>query len=293
MSTKLYAAVETGGTKILCRVEDSDGETVASARWPTGHPDEVEKGIADFIQDALTGETTLAAIGIASFGPLVIDPASPDFGRMLDTPKPGWTGSNLRAAMAERFGVQVAIDTDVNAAAIAEQALGAGRSLASVAYVTVGTGIGGGLAHDGRALRGALHPEIGHLRLARHANDQAPSGCPFHHDCAEGLAAGPALALRLGAGGRLEDSPQVAALTAHYLGQLCAALVLAWSPQRIVIGGGVGSAPGMIPPMRAAMLESLGGYGVGDAVTGADFIVPAMLHDAGLEGAMLMARAMA
>lgn len=290
MPRHLYAAVETGGTKLLCRVADEDGGIVAEGRWPTGHPDEALESISGCIDGAIAADARLRAIGIAAFGPLIVDPASPDYGRMLATPKPGWSGSNLRRAVADRFAVPVHVDTDVNIAAIAEQALGAGRGLRSVAYVTVGTGIGGGLAIDGRSLKGALHPEIGHVRLVRRVGDDMPGACPFHPDCAEGLIAGPALHQRLGADGDLARSPETVALVADYLGQLCAALVLAWTPQRIVIGGGIGSVPGLLAPAHAAMLASLGGYGIGDAAHATDFLATAQLSDAGLEGAMLVAR---
>jgi fructokinase len=157
---------------------------------------------------------------------------------MQATSKSGWIDSNLRARLQEQLGVPVAVDTDVNAAAIAEQRLGAGASLPSVAYVTVGTGIGAGLAIGGQSLKGALHPEAGHIRLVRRPDDQAPSTCPFHADCAEGLVSGPALRRRLGEGHDLADNPALVELVADYLGQLAAALVLVWSPHRIVWGGG-------------------------------------------------------
>lgn len=290
MPRQLHAAVETGGTKLLCRVADGNGRIVAEGRWSTGRPDEACDAIARCMDEAMAGGDRLRAIGIAAFGPLVVDPASPDYGRVLATPKPGWSGSNLRRALADRFAVPVHVDTDVNLAAIAEQALGAGRGLRSVAYVTVGTGIGGGLAIDGRSLKGALHPEIGHIRLVRRAHDDGPGACPFHSDCAEGLIAGPALRRRLGGDADFVRSPETMALVADYLGQLCAALVLAWTPQRIVIGGGIGSAPGLLAPAHAAMLASLGGYGVGEAARAPDFLAAAQLPDAGLEGAMLIAR---
>nr|QQZ51029.1 ROK family protein [Phenylobacterium glaciei] len=131
------------------------------------------------------------------------------------------------------------LETDVSAAALAEQAAGAGAGLDTVAYVTVGTGIGGGLAIDGRPLKGALHPEVGHLRVHRHPGDTTPCVCPFHDDCAEGMAAGPAIAARLAPGEILQGRPEVQAMVADYLGQLCASLVLAWSPRCIVMGGGL------------------------------------------------------
>ena len=293
MSRALIAGIETGGTKILARLCERDGgATVAERRWATSTAAQAVDDLAAFLTDLPDG-ATLRAAGIASFGPLIVDPAASDCGRMLATPKPGWADSNLRAELGARLGVPIAVDTDVNAAVIAEQAVGAGRGLSSVAYVTVGTGIGAGLAINGETLKGALHPEAGHLSLNRLPGDDVPSACPFHSSCAEGLVAGGAMRRRLGEGRRLADDPAVVELVAEYLGQLAAALVLAWSPQRIVWGGGViGGAP-LIELIGPRMLDRLGGYGVGSAVGQPDFCAPAALDDAGLEGALLMARKLA
>lgn len=282
--------VETGGTKILARVVGADGAVLGEGRWPTTTPEAAAEAILACV--AASG-TAIAAGGIAAFGPLIVDPADPDCGRMLETPKPRWGGSNLRAALADRLGAPIAIDTDVNAAALAEQALGAGQGCASVAYVTVGTGIGGGLAIGGRTLTGALHPEAGHIRLVRAPGDDMPSACPFHHECAEGLAAGPAVQRRLNGRVTLAEAPEVAALVAHYVGQLLAALVLAWSPGRIVLGGGVMATPGLVDAIGREMTVALGGYGVGPAATAPGFLAHAALDNAGLEGALLMARRLA
>lgn len=293
MGANLVAGVETGGTKILARICALDGgELVAERRWATSSANEAEADIAGFLS-ALPSESRLAAVGIAAFGPLIIDPASPAYGRMQATSKPGWTGSNLRARLQERLGVPVAIDTDVNAAAIAEQRLGAGGGLPSIAYVTVGTGIGAGLAIHGCSLKGALHPEAGHLWLVRRADDHEPSACPFHADCAEGLVSGPAVRRRLGEGRDLAEDAAVMELVADYLGQLAAALVLAWSPHRIVWGGGVITAALLVPRILEKLRAKLGGYGVGSAIEQPDFCTLAALENAGLEGAQLMARELA
>jgi fructokinase len=289
----VFAGIETGGSKILARAVNADGRVLADGRWPTTNPEAAFEDLAEFIAGSIPAGQSLAAIGIAAFGPLVRDERSPDYGRVLDTPKSGWTGSNLRARLAGRLGVPVAIDTDVNAAARAEWQLGAGRGVRSLAYVTVGTGIGGGLVVDGRPLEGALHPEIGHVRLARREDDQARSVCPFHENCVEGLAAGPAIARRLQSSQALEDDPEVLDLVAHYLGELAATLVLSWSPQRIVWGGGVMSTPRLLGHLRVALDEAISGYGVGEAVAAPDFLVLAALANPGLEGALLLARSAA
>jgi fructokinase len=286
----VVAAVETGGTKILARLcALDDGEIIAERRWETGPADQAGAQIAAFLSTA-PSNFRLGAVGIAAFGPLIVDAASPDYGQVLATPKPGWAGSNLRAELQRQLGVPVAIDTDVNAAAIAEQRIGAGRGLASVAYVTVGTGIGAGLAIEGRSLKGALHSEAGHLSIIRLPGDDFASVCSFHASCAEGLASGPAVRRRLGEGRDLADDPATLELIADYLGQLAASLVMTWSPHRIVWGGGVVAASQLVPHIERRLVAALGGYGVGPAVTQPGFCTPAMLENAGLEGALLMAR---
>ncbi|HVP33403.1 MAG TPA: ROK family protein [Steroidobacteraceae bacterium] len=290
MSDPVWAAIETGGTKILARIVDAAGHALAEGRWTTATPQAALEELTTFIAGSVAPGQRLAAIGMAAFGPLVRDRSSPDHGRVLSTPKAGWTGANLRAQLAARFAVPVAIDTDVNAAARAEWQRGAGRGVRSLAYVTVGTGIGGGLVVDGEPLAGALHPEIGHITLARRAGDSVRSVCPFHANCVEGLAAGPAVAQRLGADRTLAEDPAVLELEAAYLGDLAATLVLAWSPQRMVWGGGVMATPRLLERLRGALGAALGGYGVGEAASAADFCVLAELADSGLEGALLLAR---
>src|SRR6516225_11785061 len=197
MSEPVFAGVETGGSKTLARIVDTRERVLAEGRWPTTTPAAALEALTGFIASATPGRS-LAGIGIAAFGPLVCDELSRDYGRVLNTPKANWSGSNLRAGLAARFAVPVVIDTDVNAAARAEWQRGAGRGVRYLAYVTVGTGIGGGFVVDGRPLHGALHPEIGHIRLTRRDGDDSPSVCPFHPNCAEGLTGGPAIARRLG-----------------------------------------------------------------------------------------------
>lgn len=290
MKGTVFAGIETGGSRIRGRIVDAAGQVLADGRWTTTRPAAALTDLAAFLAAGVAGGGTLAAVGIAAFGPLVRDVRSGDYGRVLNTPKPGWSGSNLRAALAGRFNVPIVVDTDVNAAARAEWQQGAGRGVRSLAYVTVGTGIGGGLVVEGRPLEGALHPEIGHIRVGRREGDRQPSVCPFHESCVEGLASGPAITRRLTAGGALADDPAVLDLTAEYLGELAATLVLAWSPERIVWGGGVMSTPRLLERLRGALGRMLAGYGVGEAAAAADFCAPAALADSGLEGALLMAR---
>lgn len=288
MAARLVAAIETGGTKLLARICGvEDVKPVAEGKWATRSADEAANDLVDFLSPL---KSDLAAIGMAAFGPLIVDPDSPHYGQMLATTKPGWTGSNLRKQLEDRLGVPVIVDTDVNAAAIAEQEAGAGEGLPNIAYVTVGTGIGAGFAQRGQTLKGSLHPEAGHLPLIRWESDQFPSICPFHQNCAEGLVSGPALTRRLGDIRDLADDPALMALVADYLGQLAASLVMAWSPDRIVWGGGVIVSTQIVEAIQQRLRAALNDYGVGPAVGRPGFCVQAKLENAGLDGAMLMAR---
>ncbi len=279
----IFLAVETGGTKIVARL-CGDGVDCA-ARWPTSTPAQAVSDVLAFVRDALGAERRVDALGMAAFGPILLE--GEEAGTLLETPKPHWTGANVARDLADTLTCPFAVETDVNAAAIAEHALEPDCS--SLAYVTIGTGIGGGLSRAGATLQGAMHPEIGHLPLLRAKHDETPSACPFHDHCAEGLVAGPALGRRLD-GALLHEAPDVLALAADYAAQLVASVVLAWSPHKVVLGGGVGSAPGIIEGVRTRLPAVFGGYGVGDAVRQPDFLIPPKLDDAGLEGAMLLAR---
>jgi fructokinase len=281
----VFGAIETGGTKILARLFDDAGITLAEGRWETRDG----QGAVDDLRPFLGQHGAPKALGMAAFGPINIDPTSADYGQMQPTTKPGWTGVNVAAQLSGHFGCPIAVDSDVNAAALGEARLGAGRGFDPVCYVTVGTGIGGGLYKAGQTYRGVTHPEVGHVLVQRGADDSVASVCGYHSHCAEGLASGPAVRRRL-AGKELADASEVAAQTADYLAQLLIALTLTWSPAKIVMGGGVMTAPGMLARVRESFAAKLGGYGVGDAAPRADYIVAAKLENAGLEGAAIMAR---
>lgn len=289
----IVAAIETGGTKLLYRIATADGETLGEGRYETAPPDESVALLTGAIRDVLPRDRKLAAVGIASFGLIGVDPASPDYGRMLATTKPGWRDYDLHGAIAKALAAPIALDTDVNAAALAEQAIGAGKGERTVAYLTVGTGIGGGLAMNGVTLKGSPHPEIGHVRLVRSPDDRSASSCSFHADCAEGLVAGPALGRRLAGTADLGGAPALLDLAADYLAQLCATICLAWSPNCIIIGGGVLGAAGLFERTREALHSHLGGYGGANALDPATYLRPAALENAGLEGALLMAQGLA
>lgn len=283
---ELLASIELGGTKTIVACAQDPAQLLARVQVPTADPATVLDQVADALDEMAAAHGPIAAIGIASFGPVDLRR-----GRMLDTPKPGWAGIDLIGPLAARFGCPIAIDTDVNAAAVAESRLGAGRGSTNLAYVTIGTGVGGGLLLDGATRHGLMHPEVGHLRLRRHPDDDFEGVCPWHRDCLEGLAAGPAIRARLGA--PLDtfgpDHP-FREILADYLAQLTAALLLVTSVDRVIMGGGVLRNIDLHARIEARTREDLAGYlGPVDALE--RFVFAPELEDAGLTGGLLMAQA--
>lgn len=285
----LIGALEAGGTKMVCSIGNLKGGILQRASIPTGAPEETVAQIVEFI-----GKFDIAALGIGSFGPLDLNPASPTYGCITKTPKPGWSDYPLMPELSRRLGVPAGIDTDVNAAALAEFEMGAGKGKRSLLYVTVGTGIGGGLITEGNLVHGLIHPEIGHMLLAPDESDPMPGGvCPFHKGCFEGLASGPSIERRWGLPGKLmsEDHPAWA-LEATYLAQMCANMILAVSPEVIVLGGGVMQQMHLFPKIREKTLALLGGYVASDKVTPegiSSYIVPPALGvNSGVTGALLL-----
>lgn len=284
---KFVGAIELGGTKIVLAVGRSDGEVLKSVTVPTDHPNAVMPSVLEFFKSC---GLVLSSIGIGAFGPIVIDPAAPDYGKLLETNKPGWSGFDLAGHLSAELKLPLALVTDVGAAAVGEAHLGALRDSRLGVYLTIGTGIGGAIVLNGTVLPASLHPEMGHIRLQRGQNDVALSACRFHPDCAEGLAAGPAIMARFGRSlSHFDKGGSEHQLIADYLGQLCANLVLTLSPHKVVIGGGVGKTPGLIPEISKAMVEHLGGYCVGQADKPDLLTAPALGQDAGIVGALICA----
>jgi fructokinase len=260
----LIAGVELGGTKGVALIARGR-EILARSRRPTQAPEKTLGALADDIATWSIEHGPIDALGIASFGPIGLDPARGDFGSITRTAKPGWSGARVFEAFRERFAVPIGWDTDVAGAALAETMWGAGLGQAVVVYLTIGTGIGGGLVVDGRPVHGLVHPEMGHLRVRRAPGDDFAGICPFHGDCAEGLASGPAIAARAGAPAETlpEDHP-VWPLVAGELAELAYSLILTLSPNRILIGGGVTTGkPFLLPLIRAEVERRLGGYVAG------------------------------
>ena len=290
----LLGGVELGGTKCVCLVGTRGGAIRAQAAVPTKEPHATLRQIEDILNNFRSVHGALAALGVASFGPLELRRASPHYGRIGATSKEGWTDFDLAGFFRTHFRCPSALSTDVIGAALAEGRWGAARGLSDYAYVTVGTGVGVGLVCAGQPVHGWHHPELGHVRVQRLPGDHFPGACPFHGDCVEGLASGPAIAARSGtAPASLPADSPVWDSVAHALAQLAHTLVLATGPQRILIGGGVVSAqPQLFARIRARLRTSLNGYLRIDSVPGgleAYLAPPGLGVHAGPLGALALA----
>ena len=292
---RVFAGVELGGTKAIAVVWRA-AQIVDRIVVPTADPQHTIASLGDWLADHAL-RAAFAGLGIASFGPIRLDPAAPDFGHILATPKPGWAGAPVYSALASRVACPSVLDTDVNAAALAEYRWGAGQGCSSLVYLTIGTGVGGGIVVEGRPVHGALHPELGHLRMRRAAGDAFAGICPFHGDCLEGLIAGPALAARFAGDihAAPADDPRRDHLAAD-LAELFAALILTISPQRILVGGGVGlGVPGLLDAAIAKVPAILRGYLPQLDATALSTMIgpPGLGADAGPLGAIALAHAAA
>jgi fructokinase len=290
----LLAGIELGGTKCICVLGTGPGDIRAQVDLPTRDPAGTLAAIESVLDGWRVHAASFTAIGLAAFGPLDLRRGSPRYGWVSRTVKAGWTDTELLGRFARRYGVPTGIDTDVNAAARAEGRWGGAQGLADFVYVTVGTGIGAGVIVNGGAVSGANHTELGHIRPVRVAGDDFPGVCPFHGDCLEGLASGPAIEARARrpAAALAADDPAWMPV-AHALAQLCQTLVLSVGPRRIFFGGGVMTRqPQLFGMIRQGLQHGLNGY-VDTAELGAQinrFIVPSGLGAAvGPLGALAVA----
>ncbi len=271
----LWGGIEAGGTKFVCALGTGPEDLRAEARFPTTTPEETIGRVVAFFREQ---RELPVAVGIACFGPLDPNPGSATYGYITTTPKPGWAHTDIVGALVRALGVPVGFDTDVNGAALGEQRWGAAQGLDTFIYLTVGTGIGGGGMANGRLIHGLMHPEMGHMRIPHdRQRDPFPGCCPYHGDCFEGLAAGPAIEQRWGRRGETLDADHPAwELEAHYLALGLANFLVTLSPQRIILGGGVMEQPRLLPLLRRevqdllnrylqvpAILEGIDGYIVG------------------------------
>jgi len=278
----MLAGVELGGTKCICTLGTGPDDMRTQVEIPTTSPDATLAAIARVLDG-----WDFRALGIASFGPLDLDPASASFGSIISTTKPGWNGADL-TSLAQ--GRPFEIDTDVNGAALAEGRWGAAQGQESWAYVTIGTGVGVGSVSAGQILRGAGHSEAGHQRVPKLAGDLFAGCCVYHGDCVEGLASGPAIAARAGKDGRdIAPDDEAWNHAAHAIAMLCHNLVLTTLPQRILIGGGVAMGqPQMLTAVRQHLRESLAGYGAAERME--DLIsLPGLGERAGPCGSLALA----
>jgi fructokinase len=290
----LYGAIEGGGTKFVCAVGHSAERIVDTATFATTDARTTLSECVQFFAAAQDRHGPLASLGFSCFGPIELRPEARDFGRLMATPKKGWSEIDVLEPFRDAFDVPIALDTDVAAAALAEWRLGAGLGLGSIAYFTVGTGIGGAVAPCEMSARRLMHAEMGHVPVRKDPRDHGFSGvCPFHGDCVEGLASGPAIRARWGCDlETLSAQHDAWSIIGGYLGQLAAATALMISVERIIFGGGVMSNGVLLPYVRSATLNYLNGYlePLKTLERVVDYISAAALGGrAGITGAMLLA----
>jgi fructokinase len=289
----LFGGVEAGGTKFVCAVGTGPGDLRARIEFPTTSPEETIGRVLEFFR-AHSSRERLSAIGIGSFGPIDVHARSPHFGYITSTPKAGWQNVDLAGPLRRTLKLPVGFDTDVNAAGLGEHRWGAARGLDTFVYVTVGTGIGGGGMVEGKLIHGLLHPEMGHMRIAHdRQSDPFPGACPFHGDCWEGLATGPAIEARWGAKGQnLPPDHPAWPLEAHYLALGITNLVCALSPRRIILGGGVMRQASLLPQVQRETQELLNGYiQAGEILERIEqyIVAPELGENAGVLGAIALA----
>lgn len=279
-----YGAVELGGTKTLVAVGMGHDDLSPVERIETTDPDTTLSRVV-----AILDQKAVDSVGVATFGPVELRRAHPDFGTITSTPKPGWSGTPVRKRLEAALGVPVGIDTDVNGAALGEGRWGAALGLSHFVYVTVGTGIGGGAVVGGETLAGLGHTEMGHLVVERHRDDDYSGRCPFHGGCLEGMASGPALEDRFGP---VEswDRARVLDLVVFYLAQGLRGMVYTLAPQRMIVGGGVSKIDGFHEALAAGLADSLAGYpGIPEHDEPGFVVAPSLGDRSGLAGALLLA----
>lgn len=292
----LFGGIEAGGTKFNCIIGSGPDDVRAQARFATTTPVETIGQVLEFFRSWQRDHSPLTALGLGSFGPVDLNATSATYGYITQTPKPGWSNTDILAAVRSGLGVPVAFDTDVNCAGLGEWRWGRGQGAGVLAYLTVGTGIGGGLLVGGQPVHGHIHPEMGHVPLMRHEADKPDDGvCPTHPNCAEGLASGTAIRARWGKIlSEFERDHMAYDVVSDYIAQLCVMLTFLCSPERIIIGGGVMEKTGLHGLIAKKTKEKLGGYLCSDVMEGdlSDYIVaPGLEGRAGSLGALALAEA--
>lgn len=282
----IYGGIEAGGTKFVCAVGDEKGKIQERAVFPTRDPGETMKDMTAFFS-----RFDVKAIGIGSFGPIDVNPESVTYGYITTTPKQAWQHYPIKQTVEQALGVPAAFTTDVNGAAFGELMLGAAKGLDSCLYITVGTGIGAGAVVKGSLLEGRSHPEMGHILVRRHPDDSYDGTCPYHHDCLEGLAAGPAIEARWGKSGKeLANHPEVWELEADYLAQALMQYMLILSPKKIIMGGGVMHQKQLFPLIHKKLAGLINGYVELPESLSEYIAAPGLGNDAGIIGAILLGK---
>ncbi|WP_112181957.1 MULTISPECIES: ROK family protein [Paraliobacillus] len=279
-----YGGIEAGGTKFICAVSDQSFEIIDRVSIPTTTPEETLKQVFSFFD-----QYQLKAIGIGSFGPIDVNTESATYGYVTSTPKKGWTNYNFVGAIKSRYAVPVAWTTDVNAAAYGEYRKGNGQQSKSCLYLTIGTGIGGGAVINGETIEGFGHPEMGHITVPNHPNDDFEGVCPYHSNCLEGLAAGPAIEKRLEKKSQdLDPTDEYWEIEAYYIAQALANYTMILRPEVLILGGGVMKQAQLFPLIREAFKSIINDYVVTPDLE--TYIVsPGLVDDAGITGSLLLA----
>lgn len=281
--------IEAGGTKFVCAIGDrKSGEILLEERFPTTDPTATLARAVDFFKEASSRGYPISALGIGTFGPAGVNPSLSNYGKILATPKQGWEGADFVGTFRDAFpDISIAFDTDVNAAAIGEGSQGAAVDLSSYVYITIGTGIGGGMVIDGRVIRGYLHSEIGHVSVRREAGDDFAGACPFHEDCIEGLASGTAISKRWGMPAEeLHADHPAWQLEAKYLASLCQTLTATLSPERIILGGGVMQQKHLLSMIEKEFVTKINGYW---SIPESYLVTPKLGNQAGIIGCLKLA----
>ncbi|WP_313182635.1 ROK family protein [Lacrimispora sp.] len=284
----LFGALEAGGTKMVLAVGNENGEILEQVSIPTETPAITIPNIIAYFKDK-----NIEALGIGSFGPIDLDRNSSTYGYITSTPKLAWANFDLVGAIKKELQIPIGFDTDVNASALGEATWGSTKGLKSCIYITIGTGVGVGVYQNGQLLHGMLHPEAGHILLSKHPEDSFTGSCPYHQNCFEGLAAGPAIEKRWSKKAiELKDEQKVWELEAYYIAQALANYILTLSPHRIVLGGGVMHQEQLFPMIRTKVKEFLNGYVCTEQMNHLEhYIVPAALHDdQGIMGCIQLAK---
>ena len=285
---KLYGSLEAGGTKMVCAIGDEQGNILERVSIPTLAPETTMPAILDFFKNK-----NISALGIGCFGPVDLDKKSPTYGYITTTPKLAWRNYDIVGVCKNELGIPVGFDTDVNGSALGEATWGCTKDLDNSIYITVGTGIGVGVIIDKKPYHGMLHPEGGHIFLARHPQDPMERGvCPYHELCLEGLASGPSIQARWGKPGvELADRKEVWELEAYYLAQAICSYIMILSPERIIVGGGVAHQEQMMPLIRKEVLRQMGGYIAAKGMQDLDnyIVLPSLNDNQGILGALKLA----